>query len=272
MQLLIAGGGRMGEAFLAGLLRAGWCQPADVVVVELDETRREELRDTYGVGVNAGFTGDFAEPAILLVAVKPKDVPSCLEGAGWMLGLETLVISIAAGVAIATIEAQLPPGLPVVRVMPNLAATVGEAASGFAGGSNATAAHLATAREVLSAVGSAIEVPESLIDAVTAVSGSGPAYVFLLAEAVQAAAEDLGLPAEAAAELTRRTFSGAARLLDGGEASAAELREAVTSPGGTTQAAMEVFEAAGFRQTVIDAVRAAASRARELDEEGGRPG
>ena len=253
----MVGGGRMGEALLGGLLSAGWAEPSELCVVEPIALRREELTAAFpGVAIETEPVA--ADGAV--VAVKPTDVPAActaLVGAG--VGR---VLSIAAGVTLRALEESLP-GLPVVRAMPNTPALVGEGAAAIAAGSLAGDDDLAWAESVLGAVGVVVRVPERLLDAVTGLSGSGPAYVFLVAEALIEAGVLAGLPREVSRTLTVQTLLGSARLLAEGDDPAA-LRAAVTSPGGTTAAGLRALEAAGVRSALLEAVAAATERSKQL--------
>jgi pyrroline-5-carboxylate reductase len=263
--LALLGGGRMGEALLSGLLDAGY-EPDGLAVAEVDADRRRELEERFkGVRVVPSAAWAVADAEIVVVAVKPQDVGSVLEQAATSLAQDTLVISIAAGVKIATVEAAVP-GRPVVRAMPNTPALVRRAATAIAGGRHATPAHLETAERVLGAVGIVVQVPEQHLDAVTGLSGSGPAYVFLVAEALIEAGVLAGLPRPTADALVRETMLGAAQLLANGDDSPEALRAAVTSPGGTTAAGLHALEQRGVRAAFLDAVRAATERSRQLGE------
>ena len=264
-RLALLGGGKMGEALLAGLLDAGW-DAGSVTVAEVDADRRRVLEERFkGIRVAPSAAWAVADAEVVVVAVKPVDVPTALEQALPSLEADTLVLSIAAGVRLATVEAAVG-DRPVVRAMPNTAALVGRAATAIAGGRHATDAHLVLAERVLGAVGVVVRVPEGHLDAVTALSGSGPAYVFLVAEALIDAGVLAGLPRPTAEILTRETLLGASTLLAEGEPPEA-LRAGVTSPGGTTAAGLHVLEQRGVRAAILDAVRAAAARSRELGEE-----
>ncbi len=262
--LALLGGGRMGEALLGGLLDAGW-DAEHLAVAEVDADRRRVLEEQYpGVRVAPSPAWAVADTDIVVLAVKPGVAVEALEQSLPSLGADTLVISIAAGVRLATLDAAVP-GRPVVRAMPNTPALVGRAATAIAGGAHATDAHLAEAERVLGAVGIVVRVPEVQLDAVTALSGSGPAYVFLVAEALIDAGVLAGLPRDIADLLTRETLLGASMLLADGESPEA-LRAAVTSPGGTTAAGLHVLESRGVRAALLDAVRAAAARSHELGD------
>jgi pyrroline-5-carboxylate reductase len=261
MKLTLIGGGRMGEALLGGLLASGWAEPGELAVVEKVGERREQLAELFpGVGVlDAPEKTDWA-----IIAVKPGDVAAaCAASAAAGVGT---VLSIAAGVTIAALEAALGAGVPVVRAMPNTPALVGAGAAAIAPGSAATDDDLAWAESILGSVGTVVRVPERLLDAVTGLSGSGPAYVFLVAEALVEAGVLVGLPRDVAAALTTQTLLGSARLLAESGELPAVLRAQVTSPGGTTAAGLRALESAGFRAALLDAVSAATERSRELGE------
>jgi pyrroline-5-carboxylate reductase len=253
----------MGEALLAGLLDAGF-EPDALAVAEIDADRRHALEQRFpDVRVAPSPAWVVNEADVVVVALKPQDVASALDAAGPSLGEHTLVVSIAAGVTIAELEAAAP-GRPVVRAMPNTAALVRTGASAIAAGSRAAETDLETAERLLGAVGIVVRVPERLLDAVTGLSGSGPAYVFLLAEALIEGGVLNGLPREVATALVHQTVLGAGRLLVDGEEGAEALRAAVTSPGGTTAAGLRALERHSVRGAVLDAVTAATERSREL--------
>ena len=257
LRLVIVGGGRMGEALVGGLLAAGWAA-ADLGVVEPVAERRRLLEDRFPGTTTADQP---LAGAGTVLAVKPADVAEAAEAAV-VAGTERL-LSIAAGVPLAAIEA-VTGSLPVVRAMPNTPALVGAGAAAVAPGAHAGEDDLAWAEEVLGAVGTVVRVPEHLLDAVTGLSGSGPAYVFLIAEALVDAGVLVGLPRPTAAALTTQTLLGAARLLAEGDDGPEALRAAVTSPGGTTAAGLRVLEAGAVRSAVIEAVAAATARSAEL--------
>ncbi|GAB3853907.1 pyrroline-5-carboxylate reductase [Nocardioides maradonensis] len=260
-QIAVIGAGMMGEALLAGLLRAG--RPADSVLVgEKRPERAAELTERYAVRVVDNL-GAAAADTVLLV-VKPQDVPAVLAEIGPSLRPGQLVVSLAAGVTIAAIEALVPAGVAVIRVMPNTPALVGQGMAALSPGTHCTDAQLAEATELLSAAGRTVVVPEKQQDAVTAVSGSGPAYVFLVAEAMIEAGVHLGLPRATAHELAVQTLLGAATMLSESGDHPAILRENVTSPAGTTAAALGRLEAHGLRAAFLDALRAAHDRSVEL--------
>lgn len=257
--LVIVGGGKMGEALLGGLLASGWATPGELAVAEALPGRREELVASFA-GVTIVGEPVAAEGA--LIAVKPHDVPAATAAA--VAAGAARILSIAAGVTIAALEAAAGPGVAVVRAMPNTPALVGAGASAVAAGSAAADTDLDWAESILGSVGTVARVPESSLDAVTGLSGSGPAYVFLVAEALMDAGVLVGLPRPTAEALVRQTLLGAARLLAEGDDGPATLRAAVTSPGGTTAAGLLELERHGVRAALLDAVAAATRRSKEL--------
>jgi pyrroline-5-carboxylate reductase len=260
--LAILGGGKIGEALLLGLLR-GERTSADIVVCEKYPQRAAYLAATYGVKVLDVAAAAAGAPT-LVVAVKPQDIEALLGELQPVVGPQHLVVSVAAGVTTAAIERHLAGGVPVVRCMPNTPALVDQAMTAVSAGAHATEAHLATAESLLAAVGRVVRVPESQLDAVTALSGSGPAYFFFLVEAMIDAGILLGLPRALAAELIVQTAIGSAVMLrDSGE-HPVQLREAVTSPGGTTIMAIRELEKHGVRAALLAAIEAAATRSAEL--------
>jgi pyrroline-5-carboxylate reductase len=258
-RLVVVGGGKMGGALVAGLLRAGWAEPGDLAVVEPVAQRRDDLaRQHAGLRVEVGPVA----AAGAVIAVKPGDVEAAC-GALAAAGVER-VLSIAAGVPLARLEGWLGGALPVVRAMPNTPALVGCGAAAIAAGSHAGEADLEWAESILSAVGLVVRVAEAHLDAVTGLSGSGPAYVFLVAEALTEAGVLNGLTRDVSRALVVQTLLGSARLLVESGQEAEELRAAVTSPGGTTAAGVRALEAAAVRSAFLEAVSAAAERSRQL--------
>lgn len=260
--IAVIGAGKMGEALISGLLKAG-TSPDDVLITERYESRAQELVQHYGVkavsNVDAARLAD-----TLLLAVKPQDMEALLTELSPIVRPDRLVVTIAAGVPTSAIERRLVEGVPVVRVMPNTPALVGEAMSAVAAGAHAAEEHLVRAEEIFRPVGKVIRMPESQLDAVTALSGSGPAYVFYLVEAMTDAGILLGLPRAIAHDLIVQTVVGAGVMLrDSGE-HPVTLREAVTSPAGTTIAAIRELEKHGVRAALLAALEAARDRSREL--------
>jgi pyrroline-5-carboxylate reductase len=283
-RIAIIGGGNIGEALLSGLLRAGR-QTKDLVVAEKDPERSKYLAEKYSVQVSS--VGGAAEnAAYVIVAVKPSDVESVVDEVAAAVAhadnqsVEQVFVTVAAGVSTAYYQSRLPAGAPVIRVMPNAPMVVGGGVSAVARGSFATADQLKDVVSIFDAVGGVLTVPESQLDAVTAVSGSGPAYFFLMVEALVDAAVAEGLPRPVATELVSQTMAGSAAMLlesldrqqPGGNAamgagidtSAAQLRATVTSPGGTTAAGLRELERGGLRAAVANAVAAAKTRSEQL--------
>ena len=253
----------MGEALAMGLVDAGW-DPESIVIAEVDADRRHAIEARLpGTRVVPSPAWAAAESDVVVVAVKPSDVVGALTSCAEAVRDDTLVLSIAAGITIAAIGGALP-GRPVVRAMPNTGALVGQGAAAIAAGEHATDQHLDVGERILGAVGLVVRVKESQLDAVTGLSGSGPAYLFLVAEAMIEAGVLVGLTREVSAALVRQTIAGSAALLGDGEEGPEALRAAVTSPGGTTAAGLRALEAHGVRAAFLEAVEAATARSEEL--------
>ncbi len=261
--LLIVGGGKMGEALLGGMLKAERIDVAEVVVMEPNSDRRRELSVTFPSLSLAAEISDLGSQTAdgAIIAVKPQHVG---EVCGLISSRIKRLLSIAAGVRIATIESALGGSHPVIRSMPNTPALVGLGASAIAAGTFASSDDVAWATSILGAVGVVEQVDEKLLDAVTGLSGSGPAYVFLVAEALIEGGVAAGLPRNVAVTLAHQTIAGAGKLLVESTEDAATLRGNVTSPGGTTAAGLRALEAHGVRSAFIEAVAAATQRAHEL--------
>lgn len=252
----------MGEILAEGLLRAGW-ETSNLVLVARREERAREVERHTAIEASLDPAAAVAGKDVIIIAVKPKDVDYLLQQIEGSVENGQVVVSLAAGVPIAVFERALP-DVAVVRAMPNTPAAVDEGMTAYCGGQHADADALALADMVLAAVGETIRLSEDLLDAVTAVSGTGPAYVFLLAESLTEAAIREGLPHHAAEKLVIQTLRGAGALLSVSDKSAFRLRAEVTSPGGTTAAAMHMLEEGGFRALLETAVRAATQRSQEL--------
>jgi pyrroline-5-carboxylate reductase len=260
--IAVLGAGKMGEALISGWLKAG-ASPDDVVITERYEARAAEMVSRYGVKAVSNYEAAGVADT-LVIAVKPQDMESLLGEISPAITPDRLIVTIAAGITTSAIEKRLPDGVPVVRVMPNTPALVGEAMSAIAAGGHARPEHLEHAEELFRPVGKVIRVPESQLDAVTALSGSGPAYVFYLVEAMTDAGILLGLPRSVAHDLIVQTVFGSAVMLrDSGE-HPVTLREAVTSPAGTTIAAIRELEDHGVRAAFLAALEAARNRSRDL--------
>lgn len=261
----VLGAGKMGQAILSGLLRAGW-ETGAVVVTDRSAERAGELREAYGVAVESN--AEAARRAdVIVVAVKPQDAAALLEELRGAVPAGVPVVSICAGLPIAFFEKRLPDATPVVRAMPNTPALVDEAMTVLSPGVHADAACLASIEQLFTPLGRTMVIDERHQDAVTAISGSGPAYFYYLAEAMTEASVLMGLPRAVACELVTQTALGASRMLREGGASPAGLREAVESPAGTTISAVRQLDNHRVRSAVTDAVEAARDRAREIADE-----
>jgi pyrroline-5-carboxylate reductase len=260
--IAILGAGKMGEALISGLLRAGRA-PAGIIAAARRPQRAGELRERYGIQV-AGAADAAKVAGTLVLTVKPQDMAALLAEIAPSVPADRLIISVAAGITTSFIERRLPGDLPVVRVMSNTPVLVDEAMSVISAGSQATDEHLRFTEELLRPVGRVIRIPESQQDAATALSGSGPAYVYYLVEAMVDAGILLGMPRQTALEMVIQAVYGAATMLrDTGEHPVI-LREAVTSPGGTTISAVRELERHRVRAAFLAAIEAARDRGREL--------
>lgn len=259
------GVGVMGEAVLSGLIRAGW-DPASIVGTSRRAARREELIARHGV--RAGSNVDAVQGAdTVVIGVKPMDVPGVLDEVAELLEPGAVVISLAAGLTTAQLEEHLPEHTAVIRVMPNTPSLVGQGMAVVSAGTAADQAAVDRAVQLMEAVGRVQVVPESYQDAVTAISGSGPAYLFFVAEAMIEAGVHLGLPRSVSTELVGQTMMGSAVLLRDSGTHPTVLREQVTSPGGTTAAAIRQLEASGVRAAFMRAMEAARDRSAEMAEQ-----
>ena len=261
-RLALLGAGVMGETVLSGLVRAGW-DPADLVATDRRPERAAELESAYGITMT-GNVDAVTDASTVVLVVKPQDMGGLIAEIAPALRPDTLVVSLAAGVDTPTIEAGLPEGQPVVRVMANTPAQVDEGMAAITPGSAATADHLERVRDILSATGRVEVVPEHYLDAVTAISGSGPAYLFFVVEAMIESGVHLGLPRDLSTELVVQTMLGSAKLLRESGEHPTVLRERVTSPGGTTAAALRELEDHKVRAAFLSAMEAARDRSRSL--------
>lgn len=264
MQIAFIGGGNMATALISGLMRkprAG----TQVRVAEPDQRARQRLRADYAVQTCASAVEAIRDADVIVLAVKPQVMPGVLAEIGKVVLPTQLILSIAAGTTIASIVRQLNPGQAVIRCMPNTPALIGAGISGLYANPHCRQHHREQAERILAAAGDTVWIEdEQLMDAVTAVSGSGPAYFFLLTEALATAGVELGLPKDVAQQLASKTCVGAGAMLAQNSETAAELRHRVTSPGGTTEAAIKSFEQDGLRDIVWRAAKAADDRGREL--------
>ena len=258
------GAGNMAEAFIKGLLRAGVAAPAEILCTDRRLDRLAELERLYGIRTSPDNRAAAAEAQIVFLSVKPQVMNRLLDEIAPALDERKLVISIAAGVPLAAIERKVGHGIRIVRTMPNTPALVGAGATAMAAGDHATEADLAQAKALFDSVGKTVVVDEPLLDAVTGLSGSGPAYVFLVIEALADAGVKVGLDRRTAQDLAAHTVLGSAKLLLETGEHPGRLKDQVTSPGGTAIAGLHTLEAGGLRTTLMNAVEAATRRAHEL--------
>jgi len=263
-RVAVLGAGTLGEALIAGLISGGWRGPDEIVATGRREERVNELREKLGVEATLSNADAVADAALIVIAVKPQDFDVLLEEIAPVVSPDQTVLSVAAAIPTTAIEERLREGVPVVRAMPNAPAIVHEGIAGMCAGANADEPHLALAEEALLHLGAVVRVPEPYMDAVTAVSGSGPAYFALLAEAMIEAGILLGLGRDVSTQLVVQTMLGSAKLLRDEQMHPVELRERVTSPGGTTIRAVRELEQAGVRAAFLNAIQAAMERSREL--------
>jgi pyrroline-5-carboxylate reductase len=263
-KLILVGGGNMGEALVAGLIRSGHWKPSQIMVCDVRHDQLAQLQLRYKVQACADNRWAAREGDILLLAVKPQHMAHVLKEIGPIVRSSQLVLSIAAGIPTKYIESFLAKGVPVIRIMPNTPALVSEGAAAIARGRWAKATHEKTVQSIFETVGTVVTVREKDMDAVTALSGSGPAYLFYLAEAMQEAGAKMGLAPHVAESLVRQTLKGAGSLLLKSHEEARTLRQRVTSPGGTTEAAVKILEKKGVRSSITAAIQRAQRRSREL--------
>lgn len=278
MKLGFIGSGKMATALAQGVVNAGLCAPADIIVSDAHRATAENLAKTIGARAAANNVDTVATSDVVILAVKPGDAISALQSLGhgpvestmkwaWKGGdseNQKLLLSIVAGLPLEKLEAAAGPGFRVVRAMPNTPALIMKGATGFARGSKATEEDAAVAAKIFGSAGVALEVKESLLDAVTGLSGSGPAYVYTVIEALADGGVLMGLPRDLALRLAAQTVAGAAEMVLQSGTHPGVLRDQVTSPGGTTIAGLEALENRGLRGALITAVRAATERSKEL--------
>lgn len=264
--LAVLGAGMMGSALARGLVHAGAMSGANLRLYDTHEAKAIVLATHLGQGalIAKSAVSAVAQSDLILIAVKPPMVSDVLAEIAPALSSQKLVISIAAGVRLAKMEALLPDGTPLIRTMPNTPCLIGQGATALSLGTYATEDHLRLAQTLFASVGITVEVPERLLDAVTGLSGSGPAYVYLMIEALADGGVKEGLTRDTARLLAAQTVMGAAQMVLQSDQHPAQLKDNVTTPGGTTIAALHVLERAGIRTALIDAIQAAAERSREL--------
>jgi len=270
-EIAFVGAGNMAGALIRGLVGTSTVSADRIVASDPDQARLGALRSELGIRVTEDNAQAVHGATVVVLATKPQVFPKVLPGVAAALSPDALLISIAAGISTDIIERACPPGARVVRTMPNTPALVGAGATAISPGSHATDRDLELAETLFRSVGICVRVPESQLDAVTGLSGSGPAYVFAMVEALRDAGQGEGLPEETALQLASQTVFGAARLLLEQRESPEVLRERVTSPGGTTRAGLDALESAGFADAIVRAVQAATRRSVELGKMAAAP-
>ena len=268
-KLVFLGGGQMAEALIRGVLDAGLVAPDRVMATDVRPERREHLTQQIGILAEASNSAAVGFGEIVFLTVKPQDIPSVLDEIGPVVGPEELVVSIAAGVPLARIQSALRGPTPVIRVMPNTPCLVREGMAVLALGSHAGPRDEELVLRIFNAVGRAVTLPERALDAVTALSGSGPAFISVVVEALIDAGVRVGLPRDVATTLAVQTTLGTARMLAETALHPAVMKEMVTSPGGTAIAGVHALEQAGLRAAFMNAIVAATERSRELGQESG---
>ncbi|HYH99669.1 pyrroline-5-carboxylate reductase [Hyalangium sp.] len=266
-KIAFLGTGNMAEAIIKGLLRAGTARPEGIIATGRRTERLEELQRAYGIRTTQDNLAAAREAEIVVLSVKPQAMDKLVVQVAPALDHRKLVISVAAGVPIAALERRLGAGARIIRTMPNTPSLVGAGACALSRGEHASEEDLAVASRIFQSVGITTVVEENLLDAVTGLSGSGPAYVFLVIEALSDAGVKVGLPRYTALKLAAQTVLGSAQLLIETNVHPGQLKDQVTSPGGTAIAGLHTLEAGGLRTTLINAVEAATRRARELGEQ-----
>lgn len=265
-KLAFVGCGNMGEALIKGLLGKGFIRSQDMIAADASRQRLAHLQKTYSVEVTTDNREAISRGDVILLAVKPQIMEGVLQEIASDIDTSKLLISIAAGVSIEYIESFFKKGVRLIRVMPNTPALVQEGASALSAGKKAKKEDMETAREIFEAVGKAVVVDEKLMDAVTGLSGSGPAYIFTILEALVDAGVKTGLPRQVSFDLALQTMLGSVKMVIETGEHPAKLKDMVTSPGGTTIAGLHVFEKEGLRGTLMNAVETATNRSRELGE------
>lgn len=261
------GGGNMAAALVKGLLHSKVVPPERIIVSDVKDERLQLLRDKHGVRTTDDNAELVRDADVVVLSVKPQVIDKVLAAIGKDIRPTQLIVSVAAGVPVVAMEARLPDGARVVRTMPNTPATVDAGATAIAAGTHATDEDLAIANELFSAVGRVVTLDETLLDAVTGLSGSGPAYVMLMIEALADGGVKVGLHRDTALLLAAQTVYGSAKLLLETGEHPGRLKDMVTSPGGTAIAGLHTLESGGLRRTLIDAVEAATTRAAVLGEQ-----
>ena len=266
-KIAFIGTGNMGEALVSGLLVSGSSEPKNIICTDISESKLAEIKSKYKVRTTANNLKAVKEADIVIYAVKPQIMATVLAETAAKLDMSKLVISIAAGVPLAAMEACVNKDLRLIRVMPNIAAFVKESATAIAAGANATKEDIELSMQIFNSIGKSIFLKENyLMDAITGLSGSGPAYIFLIVDALADAGVKMGLSRQDAIFLSTQTILGAAKLLQETREHPGQLKDKVTSPGGTAIAGLATLENGGLRTTLINAVEAATNRSKELGE------
>jgi pyrroline-5-carboxylate reductase len=265
--LCFLGSGNMGEALVSGLVQSGSARPENIICTDVREERLEELRARYGVKTSADNLEAVRASEIVIYAVKPQLMAEVLKETADLLDMSKLVVSIAAGVPLRAIESLLQKELRLIRVMPNIAASVKESATALSAGKHARREDVELAMAIFNSVGKTVFLRENyLMDAITGLSGSGPAYIFIIVDALADAGVKMGLARKDAQFLAAQTVMGAAKMLMETREHPGQLKDRVTSPGGTAIAGIHTLEKGGLRTTLINAVEAATLRSKELGE------
>jgi pyrroline-5-carboxylate reductase len=265
-KVAFVGAGNMGEALIRGLIRSGAVAPGQITTSEPREQQRERISETYRVKVTASNTEAVSGADVVVLSVKPQILDKVIDEIRGALRHDALVVSIAAGKSLAGIEEHLAPGTRTVRAMPNVACLVALGATGLAGGASATPHDIELAQRIFNSVGMSVVLDEALLDAVTGLSGSGPAYIFMIVEALSDAGVKVGLSRWDATALAAQTVYGAAKLVIETQEHPGRLKDMVCSPGGTAIAAVHTLEQGGLRTTLINAVEVATRRSQELGQ------
>jgi pyrroline-5-carboxylate reductase len=264
-KICILGTGNMGQALVSGLVGSGSSKPQDIVCTDVREVKLKAIEKQYGVQISTSNLEAVSQADIIIYAVKPQIMATVLNETSEKLDMSKLIISIAAGVPMEAIESCLNKELRLIRVMPNIAAAVKEAATAIAAGRHASKEDVQLAMEIFDSIGKSVFIQENyLMDAITGLSGSGPAYIFLIVEAMADAGVKVGLSRQEALFLSAQTVLGAAKMLIETQEHPGQLRDRVTSPGGTAIAGLATLEEGGLRTTLIHAVEVATNRSREL--------
>ena len=266
-RICIIGTGNMGEALISGLISSASSKPANIICTDVREAKLKDIKEKYGVQTTTGNLEAVANSDIVIYAVKPQIMAAVLTETAEKLDMSKLIISIAAGVPMEAIESCLNKKLRLIRVMPNIAAAVKEAATAVAAGKHASEEDIKLAMTIFNSIGKTVFIPENyLMDAITGLSGSGPAYIFLIVEAMADAGVKVGLSRQEAFFLSAQTVLGAAKMLMETQEHPGQLRDRVTSPGGTAIAGLATLESGGLRTTLINAVEVATNRSKELGQ------